>query len=271
MVHSPTKFPEIGEFVVAKVETVNPTYAYVNLEDYEGNTPGGRARGMVHVGEIASHWVRNIHDFIKENQRVVLKVLRTDEVKGHIDLSLRRVSPQQKKEKLKTWKRAVKAENILQIIGEHVEKSLDEMFEAWGFQLWREYGGDILTAFEEIKEEGPNTIVQWDTVPEEWRQFIFDIIDQNVEIPYVSITAEMKVSSLSPTGVQDVKEALLAGLNVEHEKGVKVSMHVIGAPRYKLDIVAKDYQDAEDLYGQIQRAVEGSMKKCHGEVAFTRS
>src|SRR5271157_3359224 len=270
MVRSPTKFPEIGEFVVAKVETVNPTYAYVNLEDYEGNTPGGRARGMVHVGEIASHWVRNIHDFIKENQRVVLKVLRTDEAKGHVDLSLRRVSPQQKKEKLKTWKRGVKAENILQIIGEQVGKSLDEMYEILGFQLLHEYG-EILTAFEEIKEEGVGAIAKWENVPAEWHQIIFDTIDQNVEIPYVTITAEMKVSSLSPTGVSDVKDALLAGLNVEHEKGVKVAMHVVGAPRYKLDIVAKDYQDAEDLYGRIQRSVEGAMKKCHGEVVFTRA
>ena len=269
MVHSPTKFPEIGEFVVAKVETVNPTYAYVNCEDFEGNTPGGAPAVWYNAGEIASHWVRNIHDFIKENQRVVLKVLRVDDAKGHIDLSLRRVSPQQKKEKIKQWKRGVKAENILQIIGEQVGQGLIEMYDLWGFQLLREYG-DILTAFEEIKEEGADAIAKWDAVPAEWHSVIFETIDQNVEIPYVTITAEMKVSSLSPKGVEDVKQALLAGLEVNSDKGVKVAIHVIGAPRYKLDIVAKDYQVARDLYAKIQREVEGAMKSCHGEVAFTR-
>ncbi len=269
MVKMKNKFPEVGEFVIAKVMQVNPTYVYVDLEDYEGNTPGGHARGMLHIGEIASHWVRNIHDFIKEGQRVVLKVLRTDEAKGHVDLSLRRVSPQQKKEKSKLWKRSVKAENILQIIAEHFGKKLDDLYQLWGFELQTDYG-DLMVPLEEVKEEGLEHLKKWDKLPADWHQFIFETIDQNVDIPYVAISAQATVASLSPTGVEEVKEALLAGLNVKHEKGTKVTIHTIAAPRYKLDIIAKDYLAAEGLYQKIQKAIETTMKRYKGEVALQR-
>ncbi len=269
MVKMKNKFPEVGEFVMAKVNQVNPTYVYVDLEDYEGNTPGGHARGMLHIGEIASHWVRNIHDFIKEGARVVLKVLRTDEIKGHVDLSLRRVSPQQKKEKSKLWKRAVKAENILQLIADHFGKKIDELYQMWGFDLQTEYG-DMMVPLEEVKEEGIEHLKKWPNLPADWHQFIFETIDQNVEIPFVAISAQATVASLSPTGVEEVKEALLAGLNVKHDKGTKVTIHTIAAPRYKLDIIAKDYLAAEGLYQKIQKAIETTMKKYKGEVAIQR-
>ncbi|OLS13392.1 MAG: translation initiation factor IF-2 [Promethearchaeota archaeon CR_4] len=269
MVKMKNKFPEVGEFVMAKVNQVNPTYVYVDLEDYEGNTPDGHARGMLHIGEVASHWVRNIHDFIKEGARVVLKVLRTDEVKGHVDLSLRRVSVQQKKEKSKLWKRSIKAENILQIIAEHFGNKVGDLYEMWGFDLQTEYG-DMMAPLEEIKEEGIEALKKWPKLPPDWHKFIFDTIDQNVDIPYVAISAQATVASLSPTGVEEVKEALLAGLNVKHDKGTKVAIHTIAAPRYKLDIIAKDYITAEGLYQKIQKAIETTMKKYKGEVTVQR-
>ncbi len=45
--------------------------------------------GLLHVSEISSSWIRNIRDFVREGQKMVLKVLRVDLEKGHIDLSLR--------------------------------------------------------------------------------------------------------------------------------------------------------------------------------------
>ena len=81
------KLPVIGEIVVVKVLRVLDYGAFVELLEY------GNAKGFVHVSQIASRWVKNIRNFVKENQVRAAQVLSIDQSKGQIDLSLTKVSP----------------------------------------------------------------------------------------------------------------------------------------------------------------------------------
>lgn len=275
MVRSQAKFPEVGELVVAHVEDVQPSYVYVRLEDFQGNRSGSNARGMIHISEIASHWVRNIHDFIKENTKVVLKVLRVDERKGHVDLSLRRVKAQQKKEKIKSWKRAVKSENLLQILAETHDVPLDEVMERVGFPMAVGFD-DLLGSFEAVKEAqendetGMKVLEEYD-MPDEWRKTLFDLIEQNVEIRRVKITGEFQIVVPTSEGVESVKDALLAGLAIKHDPSLSVKITTIGAPRYQLTIGAKNYLDAEDLYSEIEVAVREPIEAAGGTCSLERT
>jgi len=94
--HKP-EWPEVGDLVIATIENVTDYGAYAKLDEYT-------KRGLLHVSEISSSWIRNIRDFVRENQKMVLKVLRIDAEKGHIDLSLRRVTKRERIEKTKSWK-----------------------------------------------------------------------------------------------------------------------------------------------------------------------
>ena len=87
------EWPEIGDLVIATVETVTDYGAYVKLDEYD-------KKGLLHISEISSSWIRNIRDFVREGQKIVLKVLRVDIEKGHVDLSLRRVTKREKIEKI---------------------------------------------------------------------------------------------------------------------------------------------------------------------------
>ena len=44
---------------------------------------------MVHISELWNQWVKNIHSLISVGQKVVLLVLRVNEERGYVDLSLR--------------------------------------------------------------------------------------------------------------------------------------------------------------------------------------
>lgn len=91
-------FPKEGEFVLGTVQSLFKQGAFITLDEYKGQ------RGMLHLSEISLKWVRNIRDYVKEGQKVVLLVLRVDPSRGHIDLSLRRVNEAQKKQKLQDVK-----------------------------------------------------------------------------------------------------------------------------------------------------------------------
>ena len=89
------EWPEPGDLVIATIVTVTDYGAYATLDEYN-------KRGLLHVSEISSSWIRNIRDFVRENQKMVLKVLRVAPDKGHIDLSLRRVTKRERIEKIKS-------------------------------------------------------------------------------------------------------------------------------------------------------------------------
>ena len=94
--------PEAGELVVGTIIRIMPYGAYAALDEYDG------AEGLLHISEISSRWVKNIRDHVRERQKAVLKVLRVDREKRHIDLSLRRVNEREKREKLLAWKRELR-------------------------------------------------------------------------------------------------------------------------------------------------------------------
>ena len=81
MVRSREKFPREGEFIVGKVNGIHDQHVYVDLIDYEGLNTEDVARGMIHVSEISSRWVKNIRTHVRVGQRIVLRVLRVEPTK----------------------------------------------------------------------------------------------------------------------------------------------------------------------------------------------
>src|SRR5210317_879230 len=90
-------YPQDSEVVVCKVTKVQFHSVFVNLEEY------GKS-GMLHISEVSPGRIRNIRDYVVEGKIIVCKVLKVDEKKGHIDVSLRRVNEGQRKDKLSSVK-----------------------------------------------------------------------------------------------------------------------------------------------------------------------
>jgi S1 RNA binding domain protein len=74
---------EPGSIVEGTVTGVTGFGAFVELP--EGKT------GMVHISEISGSYVENIHDHIKEKDKIMVKILGMNE-KGKYDLSIKQVS-----------------------------------------------------------------------------------------------------------------------------------------------------------------------------------
>ena len=76
-----SEWPESGDLVIATIESVMDYGAYANLDEYN-------KRGFLHISEISSARIRNVHDYVREKQKMVLKVLHVNLEKGHIDLTV---------------------------------------------------------------------------------------------------------------------------------------------------------------------------------------
>ena len=71
---------EVGSVVEGTVTGITNFGAFVELP--EGKT------GLIHISEVADEYVRDVHDFLQEDQKIQVKVLSID-AKGKIGLSIK--------------------------------------------------------------------------------------------------------------------------------------------------------------------------------------
>ena len=75
---------EVGSVVEGVVTGITNFGAFVEL-------PEGKV-GLIHISEVADVYVRDVRDFLKEQDRIKVKVLSIDE-RGKIGLSVKRLNP----------------------------------------------------------------------------------------------------------------------------------------------------------------------------------
>ena len=109
MLYKREGLPEEDEIVMCTVTKIFPHSVFVNIDELNKT-------GVIHISEISPGRIRNIRDFVKQDKKIICKVLRINKERGHIDLSLRRVIDAQRRNKSDEIKQEQLAEKNDQII-----------------------------------------------------------------------------------------------------------------------------------------------------------
>ena len=245
-------FPKIGEIVIVSITRITPYSAMCKLEEYPGK------EGMIHISEVSGKWVRDIRKFIKPNKTYVVKVLRLDEKKGHITLSLKRVPKIDRTRKMLVYKREQKAEKILEKIAKKQKMTLDKVYEKIGFQLQEEFG-EMFKAFE-LASESPEPLIDRGVEPK-WAKIIHAVAKKSIQKKKVKIKAELEIKSYSGDGIDNIKKFLN---NLTNKYGV--SIKYISAPKYNVEIVSDNPKMAEKELKKNLTAAISEFKD--GEASF---
>jgi len=253
-------WPEVGDLVIATVEEVTDFGAYAKLDEYD-------KKGLLHISEISSSWIRNIRDFIREGQKVVLKVLRVDVEKGHIDLSLRRVTKRERIEKIMFWKKERKAETLLRNVAEKTSLSLEEVYEKAGAPMEKEYG--LYEGFEKVVKDDTAALTKIG-IPEDLATVIVEIAKERIRVPMVRVKGVVELRTTNPEGVKIIKEAFLNAKKAEKSREAKVRFYVIAAPKYCIEVMADNYKNAEAVLQRVSENVISNIDKAGGQGLFRR-
>lgn len=258
MVRKLSKFPTVGELVTGKIIRVNPFSVLVRLDEYPG------VEGMVHISEVARKWIKDIREFVKEGDSVVVKVLRVEEERGHVELSMKRVSKNEADAKLKEVKREQKAEKMLEAAGKELGLTLDMAYNEVGFKLQEEFG-EMWKAFQTSMTPEGRELLSKKGIPEKWINAIAAIAAKTIEPKEASIKGMLELRSTVPDGLEQIKDTLAA---IER-KGIAV--RYISAPKYMISFRTKDAKKGEKM---IRDAAEEAIRKVTaggGEGKFERS
>ena len=252
------ELPEIGEIVIATITKVSDHGAYVTLDEYNG------IQGFLHVSEIAPGWVRKVSRYVKENEKKVLLVKKVQANRGEIDLSLKQISKDQRKKKLLDVKRFEKEQGILKNIQEKAKLSTKQI-EAIEDQLLSKYDS-VYDAIIDIATKNKESLEKLE-ISEEIKTVIEDI-SSKIKLPTVEIRGILELSNNKSDGVEVIRKILLD--IIKENRDSKIEISYIGAPKYRLSIIAQDFKTAEKILKPIIEKIEKDTKKQGGEFKFTR-
>lgn len=247
-------FPEEEELVYCIVTNVQPHSVFVKMVEYGSS-------GMIHISEVSPGRIRNIRDYVKEDKIVVCKVLRINKERGHIDLSLRRVSDNQRRIKVNKIKQEQKAEKIIDVIAKDLKVKTSDLYNEISKPILEQYEY-VFTAFMDVVN-GANTFEKIG-LSKKYADKFQEVVTTRLKPVEVTVAADIELSTYKPDGVLVIKSAL----NTAVESGAKV-MYLTGG-KYKFAVTASNYKDADK---KLQAAFDDAIKvvtKAGGIGKFTK-
>lgn len=186
----------------------------------------------MHVSEVAPRWIKNIHEFISEGQRYVVKVHHVDREKNQVDVSIKRVSEEEKKRKFEMVQNEKRGSKLLEIALKSAKSTLD--LPTAKKEIENQFD-DVYSCFKEVSLKGEDALKKLD-LPKALKAKIVEIATKSIKKPVVTVDAILTLICYSPKGLVVIKEAL---------KLEDVDLHYLGAPKYKLSLTAPDYKTGE--------------------------
>ncbi len=256
------EWPETGEMVVATVSRLESYGAYVTLDEYENK------EALLHISEISSRWVRNIRNHVRENQKVVLQVLRVDPSKNQVDLSLRRVNKDDRRKKIEDWKKTRKGETLLKLAATELKMTPGDLFAEISPKL-NEVNLNLYDALEQAAKKGVKIFTDAG-IKEKIADALANVAKDKIVVKGVTVQGVFEVTAMGSRGIEEIKEYFQGVKEIGEESESTVNLYTLGSPKYRVEVTAEDYKKAEFALDKVVKHAEKEWAKHEGTFSFKR-
>lgn len=243
---------------MVNVTEIGEMGAYVTLLEYDD------VEGMIQTTELSRRRIRSINKLVRVNKTEVVMVLRVDKEKGYIDLSKRRVDPEDVGRCEDRYNKAKQVHSVLRHIASSYNKTLEEIYQLIGWPLYKKYG-HAYDALKAAISENEEPIFDGMGIDPEMQSSVLTYVRRRLATQPVKIRADLEVICYNYEGIDAIKEALLIG----ESKGVSdapVKIKLIAPPLYVMTTMSVDKEygisvlnKAIEAIGETIRAKGGSM------------
>ncbi|MAG22196.1 MAG: hypothetical protein CL943_02740 [Candidatus Diapherotrites archaeon] len=251
-------FPEVGEIVVVRITKVLDYGAFAVLLEYED------IKGFVHISQVASGWIKNIRNFVKEGEVRAAKVQNVDLTKNQIDLNFTRVSAAAQRAKINEFKQMKRERKLIEALAKSQKKSFDEAWDEVAEPLIKKYGS-LVKAFRKIALQEKEAATD---VGPKWINPLIEMIDKSVTVPVKTIKGILKISVPTSNGIETIKEALTKGFSPSKEADVEI--FYLGSGKYLIKANSHDFKVLEREMGIISDNIIKFIESHGGKASFER-
>ncbi len=237
--------PKFGDLVIGEISKISPFGAYCKLLEYNN------LETFLPLREISSGWIKNIHEFLHINQRVVCKVIYIDKSKGTIDVSLKKVTPRDAKIKINSYTLEKRSEVIIQqaLKMTNLEGQKDSIINLilHEFQNYTSFLSKLSDSDEPIKTS---------SVPVQLQEEILKLIKSSRKKKEYKVSYILTLSTYDPkSSVDSIKQSLS---DAESQTGCNI--YYISSPRYHISSEADNYLNAEEKIKKALSIIKNGLK-----------
>lgn len=243
MFYQKSGYPSEGELVVCTITKIHYHSVFAKLTHYPGKS------GLLHISEIAPGRIRNINEYVKEGKVVVLKVLRIHEDKGHIDLSLRRVSDSQRIKVMSELKLEQKAEKIIEDCAKECKVDPKSLYDMIQTQLADSYDYIYDFFYEASVHSADMSILKLD---DKVHKHLEILIKQRIKQPMVELKGKLRFFTYQDDGVNLIREVLGQADQVDEQLTIRYA----GAGTYVVRVITQEFKQAEKIMDKALAIIE---------------
>lgn len=215
------------DIVFCKVKKIEGTTVFLELEDNFPST-------MV-LSEVAAGRIRNLRQYVSPNKMIVCKILRVE--KDHVELSLRRVTAKEREDTLNNYKKERALRNMLKIINESEEKTVEKIKEEYSISQF-------------IEEAKTNKKIIEKFLAKEKAEKLFNLMSEKEE-KEKTVEKRFMLKTYSDKGVSDIKEIL----NLQNTE-----IHYLGGSAFSVSVKGRDFKQANSNLEKTLKEIEQKAK-----------
>ncbi|KAI9833936.1 MAG: hypothetical protein M1819_003445 [Sarea resinae] len=249
------KFPEIDSFVMVNVKQIAEMGAYVKLLEYDN------IDGMILLSELSRRRIRSIQKLIRVGRNEVVVVLRVDKEKGYIDLSKRRVSPEDVIKCEERYNKSKMVHSILRHVAEKTKTPVEELYQTIGWPLNRKYGHAV-DAFK-LSITNPDVWTDITFINDHVKEELFSYIGKRLTPQPTKVRADVEVTCFGYEGIDAVKSALRMG-EAKNTAENQVKVKLVSPPLYVLTSQCIDKTAGIAMLEEAIKDIERHIKAAGG-------
>ncbi|CAG9463390.1 unnamed protein product [Pedinophyceae sp. YPF-701] len=252
------RFPEVDEVVMVQVKHIAEMGAYVSLLEYNN------IEGMILLSELSRRRIRSIAKLIKVGRQEPVMVLRVDKEKGYIDLSKRRVSPEEAAQCEERYNKSKLVHSIMRHVAEVTPgASLENLYTTIAWPLYKKFG-HAYEAFKRAATEPELVFGGLESIDEEVKQTLLKDVKRRMTPQPHKIRADVDMTCFQYDGVIAIREAMRAAQACGTEEA-HVEMKLIAAPLYVLTTQTLNKSEGlaalEKAVAEAKRVIESKRGK----------
>ena len=217
------EYPDNDELLVVQVKNVADLGAYVSLLEYNN------IEGMILLSELSRRRIRSVNKLIRVGRQEVVVTLRVDKDKGYIDLSKRRVSPEEILKAEDRFNKSKAVHSIMRHVSERCRIHMIELYQQFGWDLYRRFG-HAYDAFKLIIQNEHGVLDKY-KLRDDVSNLLIENIKRRLTPQAVKIRADIDVNCFSYDGIDAIKAGLSAGEQCSVE-GIEVKIKLVAPPLY---------------------------------------
>jgi len=225
---------------MVNVRSIAEMGAYVSLLEYNN------IEGMILLSELSRRRIRSINKLIRVGRSECVVVIRVDKEKGYIDLSKRRVSPEDIIKCEEKFAKAKAVNSILKHVAEILkyesDAQLEELYQktAWYFDEKYKKQANSYEVFKHAVTDP--SILDECNLDEETKEILIQNIKRRLTPQAVKIRADIEVACYRYEGIDAVKTALRQGIACSTEE-MPIKINLIAPPLYVMTTTTLERSD----------------------------